>query len=254
MTCQIPIVDCHCHLADQRLAEERASIIGICAEREVRRILINGTCPNDWQTAIELAEQYGFDAAVGVHPFLAEMWNDEVERRLYDCISSGKAQAIGEIGIDASENRQCNELRMNVFSRQLDIAIEAELPVALHIRVPWPVFFELLSQKGIAHLRGYCHNFTGSWEIARRLLDLGLCLSFNTSILRGKRVLKTIENVPLDSILTETDTPDMPFNGEAKRPWHTRAVLEHLAEVRQCPLMDLANAVLSNYDRLFMAT
>ena len=254
MTRQIPIVDCHCHLADQRLANERSSIISDCAGRHVRRMLINGTCPQDWQTAIDLAGQYGFDAAVGLHPFMAEMWNDEFEKKICDCISSNKVCAIGEIGLDASEDRLCNELRRSVFSRQLDIAIEAALPVALHIRAPWTEFFGLLSQKGIARISGYCHNFTGSWEIARRLLDLGLCLSFNTSVRKGKRVLKAVENVPLDSILTETDAPDMPFNGEAKRPWHAKAVLEMLAEVRQCPLIDLANAVLSNYDRLFRAT
>ena len=253
MTCLPPLVDCHCHLADPRLADERISIVKDCARHQVQRILINGTCPQDWQTSIDLARQLGFDASVGLHPFMAEMWNDDVERKLCDCISSGNACAIGEIGIDVSEDRQCNELRKDVFSRQLDIAMEAGLPVALHIRAPWNGFFDLLFQKGINCLAGYCHNFTGSWEIARRLLDLGLCLSFNTSILRGKRVLKAVENVPLDCILTETDTPDMPFNDEAKRPWHVMAVLEKLAEIRHCSIVDLASAVLSNYDRIFGA-
>ena len=254
MTCLLPLVDCHCHLADSRLEKERVSIIKDCAEHQVQRILINGTCPQDWQTSIDLARQFGFDASVGLHPFMAEMWNDDVERRLCDCISSNKVYAIGEIGLDESPDRQCNDLRRNVFSRQLDIAKEAALPVALHIRTPWNEFFDLLSQKGISHLAGYCHNYTGSWEVARRLLDLGLCLSFNTSILRGKRVLKAVENVPLDCILTETDTPDMPFNDEAKRPWHVRTVLEKLAEIRHCSIVDLANAVLSNYNRIFKTT
>ena len=66
-------------------------------------------------------------------------------------------------------------------------------------------------------------------------------------------MLKAVENVPLDSILTESDAPDMPFNDEAKRPWHAKAVLAKLAEIRQCPIEELANAVLSNYDRIFCA-
>ncbi|MBQ7177579.1 MAG: TatD family hydrolase [Victivallales bacterium] len=254
MTCVLPLVDCHCHLADARLANERISIVKDCATHQVQRILINGTCPQDWQTSIDLARQFDFDASVGLHPFMAEMWNDIVERKLCDCISSNKVRAIGEIGLDAPTGGQSDELLRNVFLRQLDIAMEARLPVALHIRVPWNEFFDLLSQKGITCIAGYCHNFTGSWEIARRLLDLGLCLSFNTSILRGKRVLKAVENVPLDCILTETDTPDMPFNDEAKRPWHVRTVLEKLAEIRHCSIVDLSNAVLSNYNRIFKTT
>ncbi len=254
MTFSPPLVDCHCHLADSRLANERISIFKDCAKHQVQRILINGTCPQDWQTSIGLARQFGFDASVGLHPFMAEMWNEEVERRLCDLISSNEVHAIGEIGLDESQDRQCNDLRRNVFSRQLDIAKDAGLPVALHIRAPWNEFFKLLSQKGINCLAGYCHNFTGSWEIARRLLDLGLCLSFNTSILKGKRVLKAVENTPLDCILTETDTPDMPFNDEAKRPWHAAAVLQRISEIRQSPIVDIASAVLSNYNRIFRKT
>ena len=251
MTALLPIVDCHCHLADMRLADEVDSIIGSCRKNRVERILVNGTCPQDWQGAIMLASQYKLDAAIGLHPFNAEMWSSDIEKALCDCISSQYVRAIGEIGLDSFKDRNCHEMQKTAFLRQLEIAREAGLPVALHLRVPWQVFFDLIAKWHVTCIAGYCHNFTGSWETARRLLDLGLCLSFNTSVLNCIRAVKAVENMPLNCILTETDSPDMPFNGKNKRPWHASLVLGKLAELRQCTCLELSSAVLANYDSLF---
>ncbi len=252
MEYDFPIVDCHAHPADARLVSCAGEIMAESVRAGVARMLLNGTRPEDWNRTLNLASAFGYDGAIGVHPFYAADWNKAAEQKMRSMLASGNIAAIGEIGLDGTLDKATFTAQKCAFEEQLAIACEFELPVALHVRNAWDAFFDVTSRIGISRLQGYCHNFTGPWEIGARLVEAGLLLSFNTPVFRGRKLLSTVENISLDSILTESDMPDMPMPGhDDKRPWHAGSILRRLAVLKGILTEDLVSAVLKNYDRLF---
>ena len=159
---------------------------------------------------------------------------------------------MGEIGLDFWSGRAEAALQATVFHTQLSAAVDLGLPVILHNRRSWGDFFGLLRTAGIAGLRGVCHCFNGSREVARAVLDLGLMVSFCGPITypHARRIRDAAAYVPLDRMLTETDCPDLPSRpaaGGFSLPHHVRYVLEAIAEVKHLPLCAVAEQVEANY-------
>jgi TatD DNase family protein len=132
---------------------------------------------------------------------------------------------------------------------------EACRPVILHTRKAWDDFLSCWRGLERRPSGGVCHHFTGSRELARQLLDLGLCLSFcgPVTYAQAVRIRDVATYVPADRLLTETDCPDLPPAGidkGASRPWHVRRVVETLAELRGTTVEDLVRQVWANAVRL----
>ena len=189
--------------------------------------------------------------AIGVHPFFCNDWTPEAEQRLRELIASAGSRriaAVGEIGLDGVSDADALQRQKLAFVRQLEIAQVHGLPVCLHIRRAWPLFWEILKEKRITNLRGCCHNFTGSPEVARTLLNLGLHLSFGKTVSNpaARNCRQTAMMMPPERILTETDCPDM---GDS--PADADIPLKAIAELRNIHLETLAKQVLDNFRQLF---
>lgn len=249
------LCDAHAHLA--RCASNpphlhldsllpRLKVHGVC------RVLSNATRPQDWDDTLRLSSpEDGVFCAIGVHPFFCDDWTHEAEQRLRELIASAGSRriaAIGEIGLDGVSGADALQRQKPVFARQLEIALAHGLPVCLHIRKAWPLFWEILKEKRITTLRGCCHNFTGSPEVARALLNLGLHLSYGKTVSNpaAKNCRQAAMMTPPERILTETDCPDM---GES--PADSNIPLKSIAELRNIPLKTLATQVLDNFQQLF---
>ena len=206
-------------------------------------ILSNATRPNDWDATLNAAKHEMVHAALGVHPFYANEWNDSAQATLIKHIEAGNVAAIGEIGLDGfPQYAQSMEAQLCAFKEQLQLARQYNLPVCLHLRKAWSAFFATIKRLGISCLKGYCHNFTGSAEIARSLLSLGLHISFGSSIANARRAREAVAAIPLDRFLTETDCPDM-----APSPEHAVIPLQTIAEIKKLPIETVASAIEKNF-------
>jgi TatD DNase family protein len=162
--------------------------------------------------------------------------------------------AIGEIGLDFYHKSSPTETQKEVFVRQLDLALELNLPVVVHIRNAYPESLDILeSKKG---LRGVLHCFEGDFEQAKRGLDLGFYISFNGKITYNNPCLVSlVKQIPLDRILVETDCPYLPPNphrGKINQPAWVRLVIERIAQINsELTFEDAEKITTSNACRLF---
>lgn len=253
------LYDVHAHLADERLSKELPDILLRC-ELEMQAVLVNAARFSEWDMLLRMAQKPRIFAALGLHPFfLAERPPEYLEilrQKLLHPPANSKILAIGEIGLDFWQGRDNSEEQMHVFSEQLLLAQKLQLPVILHNRKAWPDFFALLKNLRISTLRGVCHHFNASPEIARQALEYGLYLSFCGPVTwpEARRLHKLASLAPLDRILVETDCPDLPpqsnRNGQS-RPWMVAEVMQKIAQLQNISSEKLAVQIADNWTSLF---
>ena len=164
--------------------------------------------------------------------------------------------AIGEIGLDYHEGIAFKEEQKEVLRLQLELAARMNLPVNIHLRDAWEDFFAILKDCAHLHLRGNLHCFTASYEIYERAnrygdwsVGIGGVVTFKNASLA-----KTLERIPLEKILLETDAPylaPVPFRGRRNESAYLPYIAQKVAEAKGRPLKDIEETTTRNAQRLF---
>ncbi|KAI4181882.1 MAG: hypothetical protein L6R41_006355 [Letrouitia leprolyta] len=203
------------HPGDLDQVLDRASSVG------VRKFMITGSDLEQSLQAIELAKQYRRRcyATVGVHPCSAnslekasgggEELLEELKKIAEQGMKDGWVKAFGEFGLDFDRLHYCGkEVQKKWFARQLEIAVELQLPLFLHSRAAHDSFLSILKP----HLprlprRGLVHSFTGTVPEMREIIDLGFHVGINGCSMKTEENLEVVKEVPLDRLQLETDGP-----------------------------------------------
>jgi len=255
------IVDSHAHLEFEQFDADRAAMLERARAAGVETILAigSGTSPAErLDAAIPFAEQhYWIYATVGVHPHDASAATDEHFARLDELARHPRVIGWGEMGLDYYYDHSPRDVQKQVFRRQLEQARRAKLPVIIHCRDAWDDCLEILEldwrSTGIG---GIFHCFTGTIDEARRGLDMGFLISFagNVSYPKNQQIRDVAREVPLDKILTETDSPFLApqgRRGKRNEPAFVVEVAQTLANVRDLAADEVAAATAANFRRLF---
>jgi TatD DNase family protein len=250
------IVDSHCHLDDEKYAEDRDAVIARALAAGVKAMLAIGTGegPPDLEAAIRLAEKYPFIyATVGVHPHDAVRATEGTFAKLTELAAHPKVVAIGEIGLDYYYDYSPRDVQRSVFIRQLEIATRAGKPVAIHTRDAWQETVQILRESSSG--KGIMHCFSGGEPEALEALSLGFHLSFGGVVTfpKAEAVRRAAQITPEDRMLVETDCPylaPVPHRGKRNEPAFLTHTLERLSEVRGCPVEQIAEATTRNFERL----
>jgi len=255
------IVDSHCHL--NILPEDKVGSVSEVVERAkelgVNRILCVAINPEQWQQVLDLADQYEeVFAAIGVHP-CEEPDVKVTDEALLEAASHPKVIAIGEVGLDyfhfdAAEQDmvwQHDRLRQHVR-----IAKQLQKPVIIHTRNSTPDCLRILKEEGADEVGGIMHCFVEDIETAKQAMEIGFYISFSGIVtFKNATELKEVaQQVPLDRILVETDSPylaPVPYRGKTNQPGYTRYVVEEIAKLRERPFEEVAQATTDNFNRLF---
>jgi len=264
-------VDSHCHLDDPRFDADREAVIERAREAGLKYVLTIGGAagPDRLSEAIEIAERHeGVCAAAGVHPHEAIKARDSHFDELKKLASHRKFLAIGEIGLDYHYDHSPREVQRQVLVRQLELAREVNLPVVIHCRDAWADLREII-QAHASHssgaagaagltgcLRGILHCFTGSREDAFALMDFGFLVSFagNVTFSKAEDLRAAARAIPLDRLLTETDSPylaPVPHRGKRNEPAYVREVTRTLAALHQLGEEEMGQHALRNFSRFF---
>lgn len=254
------MIDTHCHLDDLFAHSEAAQTRWQAAG--VTGLVTMGTHPAQWPAAMAAAAraQAGGTAvwlALGVHPW----WVDEVDQaRVTTLLATAIANAtvpvvaIGEIGLDAVQAPDTLPAQQALFARQLSVAQTHGLPVVLHERKTADQLTKVLRQ--YPGLTGVVHGFTGSYQQAMRLIDLGFCLGVGTALThsRANRLRGMLALLPLDALLLESDAPFQPgatHRGAINEPAFLPETLQALATLRGLSPAELGEQFDANARRLF---
>jgi len=243
--------DVHAHLADPRVLPDLTQVVTDAQSQGVRGILANAARIEEWPAVVEMARRGPVLGALGLHPFFLDEWREDVPERLARALRAHeRLRAVGEIGLDFYGGRSELTRQTAAFSAQLGVAVRLGVPAIFHNRKSWGEFFAVLRSAG--PVRGVCHHFSGSIETARRALDAGLYLSFcgPLTYANARRLKEAAQYVPLDRILTETDTPDLPpakHRGSQSRPHHVADVLAEIARLKGLSEEEVASHVEANF-------
>lgn len=196
-------------------------------------------------------------AALGLHPIVVEEHTQQSLEELDALLATRpeKVIAIGEIGLDLYRDNPQFERQQELLDAQLKMAKRYDLPVLLHSRRTHDKLAMQLKKHNLPRT-GVVHGFAGSLQQAQRFIDLGYCIGVGGTITypRASKTRDVMAQLPLASLLLETDAPDMPLNGfqgQPNRPERAAKVFATLCELRPEAPDVIANALFHNTQRLF---
>lgn len=250
------IFDTHAHYDSGSFNADRDAVLSALPEAGVELVVNPGCDVPSSQAAVALAERYPHVyAAVGIHPEDCAGCTDADFDTVRALCAHEKVVAIGEIGLDYywPENPP-RDFQKEVFRRQIELALELDLPVIIHDREAHADSLDMVL--AYPALRGVFHCFSGSPEMAQELLKRGWYLGFNGPITykNARRAPEVAAVTPLDRMVVETDAPyltPVPFRGKRNDSRYLSYVLETLAAWKGVTPEEMADIALENGKRLY---
>lgn len=247
------LIDSHCHLDLEPLRSRLPGLLQEASAAGVQSIIVPGVHPDGWPGISALAaENVGIFPAYGIHPMHAGMVTDQILEKLLESAACGVA--IGETGLDPAYPLPL-ELQERVFREQIRIAVHCGIPLLIHCRRAFQKVLTILREERAARVGGIMHAFSGSLEMAREFIRLGFDISISGTVTWNNAVkpLRVARELPLESLVLETDAPDMTperYRGRFNRPaWITETV-RRVAEVRGISREVVARITSGNVRRI----
>jgi len=259
-------IDSHAHLEGKQFAHDREQVIVRAREAGVTNILAigNGDGPVNFDCGIQLAEKYDFMyATIGIHPHEAKLADQAAFDRMAQLARRPKVIAWGEIGLDYFYDHSPRETQKQVFTRQMELAAAAKLPIVIHCRPSdgsdnaWRDCLQLIHDQWAPRgLGGILHCFTGNWTQAKRALDMGFMISLagNVTYPKAQQIRDAALQVPLDHMLIETDSPylaPIPHRGKRNEPAYVIETAAKLGELRGLSREEVGEQTSRNFYRFF---
>jgi len=254
-------IDTHCHLDAPEFERALPEVILAAAEKNVQAILLPAVKAGDCQHVRELAREYGqlipgLVYTLGIHPLYTNQAREGdiaiLEQEISQSLTDPRFVGIGEIGLDYFVEGLDPHKQEYFFNAQLDLAQQFQLPVILHVRRSQDIILKALRRRKVPG--GIAHAFNGSFQQAEQFIELGFKLGFGGAATyeRALQIRRLLTELPIDSIVTETDAPDIPpawlreeglaFN----EPVFLPRIAKTLASVRGINEADFALAVWRN--------
>ncbi|HLL71685.1 MAG TPA: TatD family hydrolase [Pyrinomonadaceae bacterium] len=255
-------VDSHAHIDGAEYDADRDEVVERAREAGVVAILNVGTGDphgGELERAVEVAGRYeGVYASVGVHPHDARLFDERAAERVRELArASERVIAWGEIGLDYHYDNSPREVQREVFTRQLRMARELNLPVIIHSREADDETVEILRAEWDGAVRGgIMHCFGGGYEMAASVLELGFMISFagNVTFKKAEALRDVARRIPLERMLVETDCPfltPVPFRGRRNEPARVVETARCLAELRGVEPEEFGRVTTDNFLRFF---
>ena len=244
-------IDSHCHMDNVILNQNSEKIINECVNEGVNQIIIPSVSKENFDKVINLASKYKHCVyALGIHPIYLKNFEDSDLDLLEYYLLNYNAVAVGEIGMDLFIQKKNQCLQEHVFLSQLKIAKKFNLPVIMHVRGAIDLVLKNLRQ--IKVRGGIAHAFNGSFQQADQLIKLGFKLGFGGAMTypRAKHLQSLAKELPIESIVLETDSPDMPpawlNNGERNQPKELGKIAEFFCHLRGLKPSKTADIIRDN--------
>jgi len=253
------LIDTHCHLDMGSYENDLIDVLERADKSNIQKIVTIGISLSSSKQAVFLAQKYKqIYATVGIHPHDVNEVTDNDYKLIKGMFSNHASHIVGygEIGLDYVKNYSPVNIQQNHFIKQLDLAHELNLPVIIHNREANADTLKLLKKAKPLKHGGIMHCFSGDYDFARSVLDMGLLISIpgivtfkNATILQD-----VVKRIPLTSLVLETDGPFLaphPFRGKRNEPALMLYTAEKIAEIRNISIEEVARQTSLNAEKLF---
>lgn len=252
------LVDSHCHLDFDSLAEDRAAVLDRAWRAGIETVVTICTRMSRFGEVLEITKAHErIYCSIGVHPHNTDDEGIQDAAELIEKTGLNKVVGIGETGLDYFYTNSRPETQRASFIAHIAAARETGLPLIVHARDADTETMEILTaerEKGA--FPGVIHCFTGSRALAERAIALGLHISFSgiLTFRKADELRDIARDLPEDRLLVETDAPflaPVPHRGKTNEPAFVVHTAQCLASVRDMPVERLAQVTTENFYRLF---
>ena len=251
-------IDTHCHLDKLDSTPEEAIIEA--KQAGVQRMVTVSVDELSLDLVSSMVQQFPeVYGSVGFHPHDAADLTEDLEQKIRKLAQEEKKLiAIGETGLDYHYMSSSAEIQQQVFKKQLQVAVELNLPVIMHSREAETDTLNILREVPVPSL-GVAHSFTSSFEMAKSLIEMGWYIGINGIVTfnNAEDLREVVSWLPLDRLLLETDSPfltPIPYRGKPNKPAHIPVIATFIAEIRKISLEQLSEQTSANAQRLFNFT
>lgn len=248
------MIDTHMHLTMKEFDDDREKILEHFEQDGMECAVEVGYDIVSSMKAVKLAESNPkIYAAVGVHPHDANKVQGDWLSFLKGMSRSSKIVAIGEIGLDYYRDLSPRNVQKEVFEKQLKLAQNLEIPVIFHTRDAYDDMKEIVKNYKV---RGVVHSFNGSKKDADDFVKTGFYIGVGgiATYKKSNTLREIISRLPLDKILTETDSPYLspqPMRGKRNEPKNVRIILELLSQLFNTSFEKMEEVTTQNAKKLF---
>lgn len=251
------IFDTHAHYDDDAFETDREEVLKNLPLKGVCGIVNVGVDIESSRKSVELSDKYHYIySAVGLHPqnITENKYKDNYMELLDDlAMNKLKVVAIGEIGLDYHFNSENKNEQKAVFDNQTMLAKECYLPVIIHDREAHGDTLEILKKY---EPKGVVHCFSGSLEMAREIVELGMYIGIGgvVTFKNAKTIVEVVKEIPIEKIVLETDAPylaPVPFRGTRCDSSYIKFVAEKVAEIKSIGVEEVYKQTLENAKELF---
>ncbi|MBU0688466.1 MAG: TatD family hydrolase [Gammaproteobacteria bacterium] len=249
-------IDSHCHLNFPGLVEQLDQLLVNMKENQVSHALCVSVELPSFPAVLALAEAHdNLYASVGVHPDY-ELDDEPTQAELVKLAQHPKVIAIGETGLDYFRLTGDLEWQRERFRTHIRASRESGKPLIIHTRSAADDTLRIMAEENAGEVGGVMHCFTESLDVAKAAIDLGFHISFS-GILTFKKAIsikEVAQNIPLDKMLIETDSPYLaptPHRGKTNQPAFVKHVAEEIAKLRNISVEEVGVATSQNFNRLF---
>ena len=252
----MPLFDTHAHYDSGSFREDREEVLSALPAAGVELVVNPGCNLPSSRAAVDLAARFPHVyAAVGVHPEDCAGMEEADFAEIRRLCGEAKVVAVGEIGLDYHwKENPPKDFQQQVFRRQIETALELDLPVIVHDRDAHGDSLSIVRE--YPRLRGVFHCFSGSVEMAVELVKRGWYLGFDGPITykNARKAREAAEAVPMDRMVIETDSPylsPVPLRGKRNDSRNLPYIVATLAEWKGVDVEEMERATWENGKRLF---
>lgn len=251
------MIDTHCHIDFEEYDDDRESVIKK-AQEKLDAVIVSGISEESNQGVLDLSEEYKnfIYPSFGYHPVSSQNCSDEELKGAHEHLIKhiDDIVAVGEVGMDFFyvKDKALRERQKEIFTSFIEIADEYKVPLLMHVRD--------CEKKAVNIIQDYdnipyfiFHCYSGSLKTARRIMDMDNCyMSFSTMLSYSKAHQDLIKEIPLDYILTETDSPYLAMTkDERNEPVNVVNAVLKIAEIKDMEVSEVDSTTTLNAKKVF---
>lgn len=251
------LIDSHVHLQDKKFSRDLDRVLGRADDAGIERLVVIGDKIDSSRQAVALARRNPrLAAVVGIHPHYEHQFTPKMLLELESLTSDPRVAAIGEIGLDFHYPNHDAQRQTSMFVAQAHLAARHGLPLVIHCRDAYDELIEAIDSDPKVPRSGVVHCFSGTYEQACRLLDLGFHLGIGGALTypNAGALRQIVERIGLDRVVCETDAPYLPpqsKRGRRNEPSYMKHTVKLLGDLAGVSYQDAARITKINAARLF---